>query len=49
MVIWFQKTGMQILLWLLGIVDSIFGVFKVTAGLTPAKQKRRHANQCASP
>ena len=34
MIIWMQQVGMQILLWLLGAVDSVFAVFAATAGLT---------------
>lgn len=35
MIIWFQQIGMQILIWLLGLVDSIFAVFNAAAGITP--------------
>ena len=34
MVIWLQQVGMQLLIWLLGLVDSVFAVFGAAAGIT---------------
>lgn len=34
MIIWLQELGMQILIWILGLLDSIFSVFKAAAGIT---------------
>ncbi len=33
MIIWIEELGMQILIWLLGLVDSVFTVFRGVAGL----------------
>ncbi len=35
MVIWLQEFGMQLLLWLLGLIDSLFAVFGSVAGIQP--------------
>lgn len=34
MLIWLQEFGMQLLLWLLGLLDSLFAVFGAAAGTT---------------
>lgn len=34
MVIWLQEFGMQLLLWLLGLLDSLFAIFGAAAGIT---------------
>lgn len=35
MAVWLQEFGMQILLWLLGLVDSVFSIFSAVSGIAP--------------
>lgn len=48
MLIWFEELGMQILIWLLGLIDSIFSVFSVTSGIETVTVNGKESTTLAS-